>query len=702
MKRLIHLSPPQVSRLAPFVLAFLAMLAALTLPLSAELRDRLVLVASVTVAYGTLIHLPILKGHTPIAASPLNSVAHTLMITFGFALLGYAIPMIATTYLISIAAAGIRRGLRSALLAALLASVGYVAALTLARNIHLENTDSALLIGLFFLFALLIGSLSQASQRQVREFENVVTRSREAIMILDAAGNFEYLNPAAIAFGGYSADEMLGHSFFEVIDEADRANARAVWDSLATQAPTDQAFPIRLRRKDGETRHLAATIAVYDPDTPRYLVIARDLTAQERERAAHDRRLRELEAERTVAATISETLDLPRMLTLALEQTVKTLQVDAGAIYLADDQQTTLTLATTHNLSEAFIKPVGQFRFGEGLTGSAAADREVLLVADLDKDPRVLPAPRPDTSIQSQASVPLLAQNRVLGVLNVMDHQVRTFTGDDAALLRAIAASVAVAIDRARLFETLEHRVAERTQELAALNRIAIAVIQSLDLKTVLETALDELTHTLQVPGGWIYLLDSDRNELVLRAEHGGSTAIVDHYKTIRVGQGPIGRIIENRQPLAANLEDIEASAHEQLIAARYRSICVVPLLIEERIVGVIGLTSEQTDRFGEAEVRWLTAVGNTIGGALKNARLFEETKQRADQFKALHDTAHELAMLQDLPVLLQTIVERAVRLLAASGGGMYLYDPARGDLRIEVTTHPSTPVGTRLSMGEG
>ncbi len=702
MKPWTRLSPPQISKLIPYLLALLALSAVLLFPSSMILRNELLLVAGVTLVYATIIHLPILKGRTTIAASPVSPFAHTLMISFAVAVLGDAIPTVATIYMLSIAALGIRRGLKYALFTALLSSLGYLSALTLVPGIRLEDTDSAVLIGLFFMIALLVGLLSEASHRQAREAENIVAHSREAIMILDARGNLEFLNPAAIAIGGYAAEELEGHSFFEVIDPADHANARAVWDSLAAQGSTDQIFQVRLRRKDGETRILAATLAVHDPDTRRYLVIARDITAQEIARTAHDRRLRELEAERTVAAAVSQTLDLPRVLDLALEQALSTLQVDAGAIYLADDAQTELTLAVWRHPSPEYAARWNRHLFGEGITGKAAALRELILVSNLDLDPRVSMENREYPRLLSQVSVPLIAQDRVVGVLNVNGYEPQHFTEADAALLRAIGASVAVAIDHARLYEALEHRVVERSAELAALSRIAVAINQSLDLNSVLDAALGEVTRTLQVRGGWFYLLDSTGSVLVLQAERGGTSALIDHYKTIRVGQGPVGRMVETRQPFAANLEDIEASGRALLADAQYRSMCAVPLLIEERIVGVIGLASDQPARFGEAEVTWLSAVGNAIGVALKNAHLFEETRQRADQFKALYETAHDLARLQDLPALLQTIVERAVGLLDATGGGIYLYDPARGDLRIEVATHPSTPAGTRLTIGEG
>ena len=82
--------------------------------------------------------------------------------------------------------------------------------------------------------------------------------------------------------------------------------------------------------------------------------------------------------------------------------------------------------------------------------------------------------------------------------------------------------------------------------------------------------------------------------------------------------------------------------------------------------------------------------------------RAEEEIRRRADEFVALYDTARDLAEQQDLPTLLQAIVDRAATLLVAPGGGMYLYDKTRGDLRVAVSKGVLLPVGTCVQLGEG
>ena len=79
-----------------------------------------------------------------------------------------------------------------------------------------------------------------------------------------------------------------------------------------------------------------------------------------------------------------------------------------------------------------------------------------------------------------------------------------------------------------------------------------------------------------------------------------------------------------------------------------------------------------------------------------------ERYHRQADEFAALYEISRDLAQQHDLDTLLPSIVQRAIKLLGGTDGGMYLYDYTRGDLVVTVGTDASTPVGTRLQIGEG
>jgi PAS domain S-box-containing protein len=83
-------------------------------------------------------------------------------------------------------------------------------------------------------------------------------------------------------------------------------------------------------------------------------------------------------------------------------------------------------------------------------------------------------------------------------------------------------------------------------------------------------------------------------------------------------------------------------------------------------------------------------------------ARQMMSMARRATEFEALLDVARDLAGQRNLNALLRMVVERATALLGASGGFIYLYDPARHDLEVVVAENVPIQLGTRLSLGEG
>lgn len=636
-----------------------ALLLAFIAPLGSATQIEILLIAAVGSLYLLVMWLPLLPGgQTLVDRIPLlTSTLHVFIISGVVRLFIDRTPLIAVIYLLAITGVAFRRGLPLGLWTALLSAVCYLSVLAGLGALAAEWDDAILLTLTFISVALFTGALARLAQKRSWEFENVLRQSRDGIVIFDDRGKIEYLNPALLGFTGYALHEILGQSFFDFIaDPADLASLQKLWQLIAEHPVPNRAFTVHIQAKDHSTRILSATLSRLQSAPPRYMAIMRDITLQETERLAHDRRDQELDAERRVAHAVSASLDLEHVLHLALDQALATLPADAGSIYLADDAQTKLDLAVARQLPNAAIHPDEHYQFGEGIAGRCAAQKQTLSVANLGEEPAARAARL------SQVSVPLIAQDRVVGVLNVNRAGARQFSEADAALLRAIAASVAIAVDHARLFGSLEERIQARTAELAALHRIAQAGNRSLDLDAVLRATLAELIQTTGVRGGWVSLLDHATQQLSVLARVGVSQILAEKL---------CGAAALPSQ--ARSLAIAEVDPHLQEDRGDIRSICCVPLIAAEQTIGALGLVSDQAERFGETEMRWLLTAGNTIALAARNAQAHAAVARQVTQLAALRDIDHTLNSTLELEPMLEIMLTSIAQVLPYDYAVVYL-----------------------------
>ena len=169
---------------------------------------------------------------------------------------------------------------------------------------------------------------------------------------------------------------------------------------------------------------------------------------------------------------IAASLNLKRTLKLVMAKGVETLPMDAGALFMLDPETQTYQAVVSHNLSQGHVDQI-TFAFEEGVPGWAAKHRQTLIIPKAATDERVHPHIVQE-EIQSVLATPLVARERVVGVLNLYcKTQENAFNDDAVRLAEVFAAQAAIAIENARLVEELrqaaaelEARVERRTQQL--------------------------------------------------------------------------------------------------------------------------------------------------------------------------------------------------------------------------------------------
>jgi GAF domain-containing protein len=215
-----------------------------------------------------------------------------------------------------------------------------------------------------------------------------------------------------------------------------------------------------------------------------------------------------------LALAAASTLDARDLVRLVISETTDAMDVDVCSVYLLEPDGESLLMTATNGLSQAGVGRVS-LRLGEGITGWAAEERRPIVVPDVRAEPRFRWLPGVDQArFVSMCSVPILSGDRLVGVLNVQSDERRDFTASDVALMAAIAAHVAGALERSELQGRLEARVAElrRSDEVhRRLSALALA-----------EAGLDAICAAIaRTAGAGVAAYDTDGERLAAGAADG-------------------------------------------------------------------------------------------------------------------------------------------------------------------------------------
>ncbi len=288
--------------------------------------------------------------------------------------------------------------------------------------------------------------------------------------------------------------------------------------------------------------------------------------------------------------------------------------------------------------------------------------------------------------------VPLIVGDEAAGVISLQNlDREHAFTEHDLSLLTTLAASLSVALRTGRLIDETRKRVTE----LATINSVGEALTAQTEITPLLSVVGAKLQDAFEADIAYIALLDEQSG--MIRFPYYVENGVHEPQNALPMGEGITSRIIDGRETILAN-RDAELE-HIPTVGTPARSFLGVPILAGERAIGVISVQSTtRENRFGETDARLLATIAANIGVAVQNARLYDETRQRADQMATLADVGREISATLERRAVLEMIVQRARTVLEADSSVIYLAgeDPdvfhaevALGELADTVQTFP-------------
>src|SRR6201992_736616 len=192
------------------------------------------------------------------------------------------------------------------------------------------------------------------------------------------------------------------------------------------------------------------------------------------------------------------------------------------------------------------------------------------------------------------------------------------------------------------------------------LIRLANALNTTLDLQTLLHRTADLVRSVIDYKIFAILLLNERTNDLRMRFQI-GHTPEAERLR-IRVGQGVVGRAAENREAIL--LPDVRLEPNYISANPQVRSELAVPLIVKNRVIGVLDLQSEQVGYFQPEHMRLLELTASRVAQAIENARLYTRVARQAQTLAVLNEIAREVTSILDLDLLLERIGELLRRLI--------------------------------------
>jgi PAS domain S-box-containing protein len=178
--------------------------------------------------------------------------------------------------------------------------------------------------------------------------------------------------------------------------------------------------------------------------------------------------------------------------------------------------------------------------------------------------------------------------------------------------------------------ERVKQRILEANRNLAALNTITYSVSQSLELDTILNSALDKLLDVMRVKTGGILLPDSEAQTLSYRVYRGFSREFARDIADLRRCDAIRGIAVQEKKPVY--VDDISRDArfvHSIAIREGVRAFASVPIMAKGKTLGAIDIASPRPQRFSPQDIQLLVSASNQIAIALENSRLYYELQRK-------------------------------------------------------------------------
>lgn len=360
-------------------------------------------------------------------------------------------------------------------------------------------------------------------------------------------------------------------------------------------------------------------------------------------------------------------------------------------IYFLDEDKENLVMAGgTGEAGKLMLAQFHKVKKGRGLVGRAAESNEPVLVSNTSLNPEWLPNPLlPET--KSEMAIPISIGDQVLGVLDVQHNITDGLQREDVDSLSSIANQIAVALQNIRQYENTR----KIASDMGVVAAVGIATSTITDSQKLLQEVVDISKKSFNLYHAHIYLLNEAGDTLNLTAGAGEvGRQMVSEKRSIPLEreQSLVARAARTREGVLANDVTLAPDFLPNPLLPDTRSELAVPMVVADKVLGVLDVQSETVGRFTDVDISIKTTLASQIAVALQNARSFAQSQHQAERETAVNLITQKIQSATSIEAALQITARELGRVLGMKSTLVTLETDQQN------LPHETKPMGTGVS----
>jgi len=475
-------------------------------------------------------------------------------------------------------------------------------------------------------------------------YRNVTEKANDGIVIVQDH-IVRYCNPQLSNMIGFNVDDIIGHQFLNFISPEQASSVQERYNRRLNGELEPLRYESEIVHISGRQIPVEFNIGLMELNgKPATLAIVRDNT----EKARSEKELLEFARQQKLLNDITHAAVQPT----ELDTTLQILADRLGELFRADGcfitlwdpiQESTIPMAAYGALSSDYktSKPDPD---DPTVTRAVLEQERPIIIEDVFDTPYIPPKYAALFPTKSILGLPLIANNQKLGAALIAFSESHSFTDEEIYLGEQASQQISLAVLKARLLDTAQ----QRATEAETLRQAGVAVAATLKLDEAIDVILEQLHRVVPYDSASVQFLGENELEVVgQRGFDENEDFLGMRFQLLEDNPNKI--VIELRKPHIINNAPKAYEVFTKPPHDKIRGWMGVPLIVQDRIIGMLALDSHHPDRFSTEHARLASAFAAQVAIALDNAHLFEEAHRLSiiDPLTGIYNRRHFMALVQ-------------------------------------------------------